>query len=178
MIYLGIDNGLNGGIVALSPHGIIINKWVMPTKRVFQPARKNTKERILNEVDASKFLEIINSLGDRSKLRVTFEHCPFHADRASSMRSMAMSAGKLFGVMETRGIEVERILNFDWHPVMLGKVPQGKTKLVAREKAWARWPGESWLPTKRHRVPHDGMIDAALIAEFRRTRDEQKEVAS
>ena len=169
--YIGIDNGLDGGIVALSPHGPIIKKWVMPTLKVIQPARKKTKEKILREVDASSFLAIIDSLGDREKIHVIFEHCPFHADRAATMRSMAMSSGKLLGVMETRDIMVERVLSYDWQPLILGKVPQGQTKSHATAKAQELWPDESWLKSSRSRIPHDGMIDAALIAEYARRND-------
>jgi hypothetical protein len=172
MIYVGIDNGLDGGIVALSDmEGLHpIASHVMPTRSEIQPARKKTKAKKLREVDAAAFLAILNGIGNREDITVIFEQCPFRAERASTMRSMAMSAGKLLGVMETRGIRVVRILSLDWQPVMLGKVPQGQTKAFAIRKAREIWPKETWIPTTRHRVPHDGLIDAALIAEFGRRR--------
>lgn len=45
---------------------------------------------------------------------------------------------------------------------------KGDTKPRALAKALQLWPGETFLASERCRVPHDGMIDAALIAEYGR----------
>ena len=85
------------------------------------------------------------------------------------MRSMAMSAGKILAVLEAKGFKkVHRILSFDWHPAVIGKIPQGKSKEYALAKARELWPDESWLATDRSTTPHNGMIDAALIGEYGR----------
>jgi hypothetical protein len=81
---------------------------------------------------------------------------------------MGISAGKILAILETRCISHSRILNYDWQPTMLGKVPQGKTKEYALNKVKQLWPDETFLATKRSSVPHDGMVDAALIAEYGR----------
>ena len=51
---------------------------------------------------------------------------------------------------------------------MLGVVPKGETKAYARAKAAQIWPDEDWLATPRSKKAHEGLIDAALIAEFYR----------
>lgn len=40
------------------------------------------------------------------------------------------------------------------------KCPKSRSLWVARQM----WPDETWLATARSKVPHDGLIDAALIA--------------
>jgi hypothetical protein len=51
---------------------------------------------------------------------------------------------------------------------MLGFIPKGKTKQVALETAQNLEPSENWLKNKRCRVPHDGLVDAFLIAHYYR----------
>jgi hypothetical protein len=49
---------------------------------------------------------------------------------------------------------------------MLGRVPKGKTKEVALMVADKLAPEECWLKSKRASKPHDGLIDAFLIARY------------
>lgn len=53
------------------------------------------------------------------------------------------------------------------------KMPKGvkfDTKAAALKVARQLWPEQDWLATSRSSVPHDGLVDASLIAEFcRRT---------
>lgn len=169
---LGIDNGLNGGLVALSPiKGLApIAKHVLPTLSVTYPARKKSDAKTVREIDTRALVAILNALECKpDETAVFFEHCPFHADRAETMRSMALSAGKILAVLEAKGFtKIHRILSFDWHPIILGKVPRGETKDFALAKARELWPDETWTATERSSKPHDGLIDAALIAEYGR----------
>jgi hypothetical protein len=168
---IGIDNGLDGGIVALSPIAGLspIAKFTMPTRSVTYPARKKTAAKVVREIDTRGLVAILEQIeGPRDSITVYFEHCPFHADRAETMRSMALSAGKILAVLEAKNFKTIRILSFDWHPVILGKVPRGETKAYAKAKALDMWPQESWTATERSTKAHDGMIDAALIAEYGR----------
>jgi hypothetical protein len=57
---------------------------------------------------------------------------------------------------------------------MLGFIPKGKTKQVALETAQNLEPSENWLKNKRCRVPHDGLVDAFLIAHYYRQRIKQE----
>jgi hypothetical protein len=56
-----------------------------------------------------------------------------------------------------------------WQRVMLPNCAKGDTKPAALAKAKQLWPAETWLATNRSTKPHDGLVDAALIAEFGRT---------
>lgn len=172
---VGIDNGLDGGLVALSPIAGLapIAKFIMPTFTVHYPARKTSKARSVREVDSRALVAILDSLEcDRKETVIFFEECPEHTFGASgqaAMRSMAKTMGMILAVLACKGFQkVRRITPADWQSPMLGKVPTGKTKQYAAAKASDLWPDESWLASDRSTVPHNGIIDAALIAEYGR----------
>jgi hypothetical protein len=58
-----------------------------------------------------------------------------------------------------------------WQKVMLPGCAKGDTKPAALARARQLWPAESWLASPRCSKPHDGMIDAALIAEYGRIKN-------
>jgi hypothetical protein len=157
MTYIGIDNGLSGGIVAVQAPGIITKAWTMPT-------RNKSKG---NEVDA----EFVASFFDqwmRDEITVILETPGKFAKGVQAISSMWDSYGAVRGVLESRGIRHIRITPQAWQKVMLVGCKKGDTKPAAYAKARQLWPTETWLPSPRCSNPHDGMIDAALIAEYGR----------
>jgi hypothetical protein len=79
---------------------------------------------------------------------------------------MALSFGKLCGMAETSDFEMCRVSVHKWQKAILGFVPKGKTKESAILKAQELAPEECWVKNKRCRNPHDGMVDAFLIAMY------------
>ena len=157
MIYIGIDNGLTGGIAAVSEPAKIEKIWTMPT-------RGKSKG---NEVDG----EFIASFFDswmREEITVIIETPGKFAKGVMAISSMWDSYGCIRGVLECRGIRHHRINPQAWQKVMLVGCKKGDTKPAALAKARQLWPQETWLPSPRCSKPHDGMIDAALIAEYGR----------
>lgn len=159
MIYIGIDNGVSGGIVALSPVAgcAPILSAPMPVQR----ARRG------NEIDVREVGELLrdHELNRPEAVSVIIEE-PVGSQSAHAAASMAGSFHALRGFLETSGFRWHRITPQSWQRVMIpGK---GDTKARALEAARRLWPAETWLASDRSRVPHDGIIDAALIAEFGR----------
>ena len=154
---VGIDNGLDGGLCAISKHsGSIIDKCAMPT---FQRAGKR-------EVDTRKIYNWICDLNTESVIAI--EEPLKHAKSSQAMRSMGISFGKILGMCESHGLTVKPIQVLDWQKRMLGKVPKSQTKTFALQKAIELLPNEDWLATARSYTPHDGIIDAFLIARYTR----------
>ena len=79
---------------------------------------------------------------------------------------MALSFGKIVGMAEVKGYDLMRVSVHKWQKEMLGNVPKGQTKIAAMKLAEQLSPAENWLKNKRCRTPHDGMIDAYLIAQY------------
>ena len=153
---VGVDNGLSGGFVAITESGDIVDKIVMPT---FIVGKKT-------EVDIRGVDEWITGLGGVTVLAIE-EPLP-HAKSSQAIRSMALSFGKLLGMAESLDYNVSRIVVREWQKAILGKIPKGQTKVAALKAATGLAPDECWLANSRCRVPHDGMVDAYLIAEFYR----------
>ena len=153
MIIVGIDNGLDGGLAAISCHsGDLIDRIKMPTKKVGNK----------REVDA---LAVYRWLCDlHSPYILAIEEPLPHAKSSAAVRSMALSFGKLVGMAESRVQEVVRVQVREWQKAMLGKVPRGETKAYALRKASRLCPDENWLASERAKKPHDGIIDAYLVA--------------
>jgi len=154
-VIIGVDNGLSGGLVAISKcTGAVVDKTVMPTLHRF-------KKR---EVDTRKVYEWV--MGLESNFQLAIEEPLHHAKSSQAVRSMALSFGKLLGLAESRQWEVNCVSVHKWQKVMLGRTPKGKTKEVALAVANELAPDECWLKSKRASKPHDGLIDAFLIARY------------
>ena len=171
MTYIGIDNGITGGIVALGPCAGTAPIYAEPMPLCKAP--DGTKQ-----IDAVALYKLLDN---NNEVTVCVEECPHHAHRASTMRSMAMSYGMILGVLarfeRSRGWTVASVKSGNalagWQRQMLGNVPKGKTKEWALEAARSIWPNETWI-LPQCRVPHTGLIDAALIAEFGRRKGERR----
>lgn len=157
MIYVGIDNGLTGGLFAISAESRVIDFRVMP----IQGKAKG------NEVDSGGVLDFL-SKWDRSEITAILETPGKHSPGVMSLCSMWDSYGAIRAVLETRGIRHHRIAPQTWQKAVLGNVAKGQTKPAALSKARQLWPDETFLATPRSKVSHTGIIDAALIAEYGR----------
>jgi len=158
-VIVGIDNGLQGGLCAISKFdGGIIDKIAMPT---LQRSKKT-------EIDAAKIKKWLLDMETPFVLAV--EEPLGFAKSSQAVRSMALSFGKLMGMAECCGFEADRISVHKWQQQMLGAVAKGKSKIFALGVAQELAPEENWLKNKRCRTPHDGMIDAFLIARYYLTR--------
>ena len=159
-VVVGVDNGLDGGLVALSEYtGHVLEKRPMPTRTM-------GKKR---EIDPFAVRDWLLSLNENPrKVLFAIEEPLKHAKNSQAMRSMGISFGLLHGTGELSGLRVERVQVNDWQPLLLGKVPKGRTKEYALKKATELWPYENWLASPRCSVPHDGMVDAALVAQYAR----------
>ena len=165
---IGVDNGVSGGLVAISDHdGRVIGWRSMPVRKIGD----------LNAIDGREVVSWLWKVsGDEPSriISITIEACPEHANQASIMRSMAMSFGILFGSISTAlpsvRIAVVRSGNpkDSWQRHMLPGYKKGDTKPMARALAKQLWPDESWHVKKGSRTPDMGLVDAALIAEHSR----------
>jgi hypothetical protein len=154
-VIFGIDNGLDGGICAISSFdGSVISAIPMPCYK-----RKGKRE--VDTVAAYRWMTDL--FGHKTEILVAIEEPLKHARSSQAVRSMAISFGKLFGMCEVHHIPVAAVEVNDWQKPLLGLVPKGQTKTYALRKANELWPDENWLASKKCTVPHDGMVDAALI---------------
>lgn len=162
-IFIGIDNGLTGAMVALSDHpGPAIASTVMPTRG---KARGN-------EIDAELVWLWIESFATKKdNLTVILEIPGKHSPGAQALCSMWDSFGCLRSILETRRIRHHRIQPQAWQKAVIGPIAKGDTKPAALAKARQLWPTETFLATARSTKPHEGIVDAYLIAEYGRMKN-------
>jgi hypothetical protein len=156
MITIGIDNGLTGGLVAVSDHrASIIGMTVMPVKGKAKG----------NEVDSEGvFLFLMQ--WPRKDITVILETPGKHSPGVMSLCSMWDSYGAIRSILETRGYRHHRVAPQTWQKAVLGNVEKGQTKPAALSRARQLWPDESFLATAKSKKPHDGLIDSALISYY------------
>jgi len=167
-VIIGIDNGVSGSLAAISSHnGAFIDAITMPCKYIGK----------LNVIDGAKVVSWIKAISSCKVQCVAIEACPDHARKASIMRSMGISFGILFGAIST-GMPYVKIVAVrsgtpkdSWQKFMLPDCKSGDTKPRALELAKRLWPDETFLATERSKVPHDGIVDAALLAEYARIKN-------
>ena len=172
MIFIGIDGGPSGGIVALSPCA-----GLQPILTAPMPTVKQGKAVL---VDGRAVVSLLRNLPwPTDGLHVAIEDLPHHSMSKAAMRSMALNFGRLTGAIEARlqsdRVRVEYVpagnAKLSWQRAMLSKEKDGTTKDAALRAASLIWPGFRWIEPGC-RTPHDGIIDAALIAEHARRRIE------
>jgi hypothetical protein len=156
-VFIGIDNGLTGGIVAINQRSEIVKAWVMPT-------RGKTKG---NEVDAETVAMFFDEW-KQDEITAILETPGKHSPGVQALCSMWDSYGAIRGVLETRGYRHHRITPQAWQKKMMPGCAKGDTKPSALAKARQLWPQQNWTATERSTKPHEGLIDAALIAEYAR----------
>ena len=156
-VIVGVDNGISGGLCAISSYdGLMIEYVAMPIKGVSGKSEVCVKG-VLHWLD--QFSPLSTSVAIEEPLR--------HAKSSQAMRSMSISFGKIIGLCETIEYPTYRVQVKEWQDIELGKrLAKGQTKVVALAKARQYWPEENWLATERSKVPHDGIVDAALIARY------------
>ena len=159
-IIIGIDNGVSGGLAAISSIGSIIAMLPMPV----QKARKG------NEIDIKSVWTWIYQLDARSKITVVIEE-PGGSKSAKAGISMAGSFHAIRAVCVLKDLRWHRITPQSWQKEMLPGCKSGDTKPRAKSKVRELWPETSFKATPRCSTPHEGLVDAALIAEYARIKN-------
>jgi hypothetical protein len=160
MMYIGIDNGLTGGLVALSDAGPL-----PPIAKIVMPTQGKAKGQ---EVDPVAIWEWISSLNTPIENITVVIEKPNNAQTPSVGLSMGDSFGALRAVIALKRLRYHRISPQSWQKVMLPNCEKGNTKPFALSVVKQLWPEENWLASPRCTKPHEGMIDAALICEYAR----------
>lgn len=166
-IHIGIDGGLKGGLVAISDtKGVSepISCLPMPLEK---PGGKE-------QISIRRIVDWVHETYAKGTTHVWLEKCPHHSMSKAAMRSMAITYGKLIGLFEARfphmflhrvsaGQELK-----GWQRQMFGRAfTSEESKSLALAKARETWPKMQWPEMTSGRIM-DGVVDAALIAEFGR----------
>lgn len=158
---MGIDPGLSGAIVTLE--GGEIEKFVMPT--------------------VGNLLE----LDELNRIFLSLKNSVYHAflEKVSAMPKQGSSSmfkfGRVYGIAEaflvSHQIPYTLVTPQRWQRSMHAGVEKNlDPKQRSRVAASRLFPGLDLLANKKCRVPHSGIIDALLIAEYGRRQITQQDL--
>jgi len=156
-IFVGIDNGLSGGITAIDENQNIIKKWVMPVIKV-----KKTEYDINEIINIFKYIKQLNK-----QTYVALEHA--HVRPISGKRACFMT-GLGYGIMQALigafSFSYEIINPKQWQKNIFQGINTGDTKKDSILFCKRKWPEEDWTKTERSKKAHDGLTDSACLSEF------------
>lgn len=170
-IWVGIDPGKAGAIVALNGNGQILGKDVIPL--------------IGNDVDAKGIYEILKAYSDKYEVTVVLEEVhSLHKMAAATNFSMGHTLGIILGIVLASSFKLIRVQPKAWQKEVwitseieyLPKKPEQKnpsinTKLTSMKAAHRLFPNADFRKSSRATNDHDGICDAVLIAEYARRKN-------
>ena len=160
-LFVGIDNGLSGGITVIDENQKVIKCLVMPTLKVNKKTEYDTKKIIEN----LKWIFI-----QQTDIYCCLEKS--HVRPVSGKRSCFMTGygyGLIQGILESIGVSYEIVSPQAWMKDLSIVTVDGKGSIPFCRR---KWPSYDWTATERSSKPHDGKTDSACIAlySYRRNR--------
>jgi hypothetical protein len=159
MIHLGIDPGKDGGVSAIHPNGKV-ELFRMP--------------KIGKITDLHELHLILFGLTRENHLVCLEDVSSIPGASAGSNFAFGENKGHIEGLLVGMGASYQKVAPKAWQKVCWEGVPLMKkscgkkndTKAMSLVAAKRLFPGESFLASARSSVPHDGLVDAALIAKY------------
>lgn|SRR3990167_261453 len=158
-VYIGIDNGLSGALCAIGEG--VLDLFVMP---VLSSGKRK-------RVDVESLAKLLDGY-ESPELCVVYES-PAGSKSVLAAVSMADSFARVESVLIIKKVRRIPITSTKWQRSFWTKPKMAvgqvfDTKAAALKVARELWPNETWLASARCKVPHNGLVDAALIAEYAR----------
>lgn len=155
-IFVGIDGGLNGGIVVIDDTQKVLVKGIMPTIKV-----KGKKEFDVNGI-VNLFLNLKKTYG--KEIHVALEQA--HVRPISGKRACFTTGGGYYlirGILTALGISYEIVPPKKWQKEILEGLGSD-TKAASIMYCKQKWPQVHWAATERSTKGHDGLTDAACMS--------------
>ena len=165
MRVVGVDCGLDGALVLLED-GQITFRTVMPTVSLERRSSKSkTGKKFKREYLESQIVRFLQAAKPEHVVIEAQQSMP--GQGGTSMLSIGIGFGIIRGICAGLQLPFTIVHPVVWQRKVFGKTTGGD-KAVALLFCNRRWPQVSWVPSDRARVPHDGLVDAACLAEFGR----------
>jgi Holliday junction resolvasome RuvABC endonuclease subunit len=161
--YLGIDPGLNGGFAVVSGDTIRY-KMAMPTLS-FTTREGKTK----TEIDRQAILSVLAMQPKHTHVAIE-EQQAFRSQNITATCTTCRNYGILLMGLSFAHLFITEVPSDLWQAhfgiVSVEKGEEKTTKEQAFHIAHALYPNADFRKSERSRNPHDGMVDATLIASY------------
>ena len=158
MRYTGLDPGLSGAIAVIEGSKVVT--CIMPTIPL-------GKKRVLDNLTLSNFFMGYDPANCYAILE---EQHAMPKQGVTSMFSIGYGFGTLKQCLVDFGIPHEVVRAQIWQKEFGISGRKGNTKAQALQICQNLFPGLNLLATERSKKPHEGIVDAVLIAEFAKRR--------
>ena len=154
-VIIGIDVGKKGGFCKYYIESDEILYWPMPIQG--------------KEYDIQEMIEILTPYKDEEVIHVIIENVHAIQGRAGASSNFSFGLGKgiLMGLVHALGHRYTLVTPVTWQKIawegVTRQADNKKTSLIAAKRLF---PGKDFIATPRSRVPHDGIVDAALMAYY------------
>lgn len=149
----GIDPGLSGGIALIGENGVIVEP--MPS--------------VAKEIDVAGLVRFLGAHKEEIEIAFLEKVHAFPGASGSSMLSFGRIVGIIEGALTALAIPFHTVRPGVWckeiHAGVSGvEAPKDKSRIAVSRL----FPQVNLLATPRSKKPHEGMMDALLIAEYGR----------
>jgi hypothetical protein len=163
--YIGIDCGKDGAIAFVNNEGAGY-RCNMPTLKLGKGRKIDVKRIATILLNAHKH-------SNEPDIFVVLEDPGGHAPSAAGLRSMTACFATVETLLIYLEIPHEVVMSQTWQRAFWNrpKMPKGQkfdTKAAALATATRLWPGVDLRASERAKNPHDGIVDALLLAEYGR----------
>lgn len=150
LLTMGIDPGKAGGISFIDETGKLVSYYkMMPVFEIAELSELSLVHRCFIEKS-----QAMSKNGAKQGVTAMFNY--------------GQGFGELLGLLAAYKIPHVLVNPRKWQAKMLGKFPTGTSKHAAYLKAKQLWPHHTFIIGKLGKVPHNGAIDASVIAEYGR----------
>jgi hypothetical protein len=157
-MYVGIDNGVNGGIVIIDKEARIVYKTPMPVLSISKSNRK--------EYDIQTISKIFKQYLDDEALVILEKAQPRFRDGTKQAFKTGYGYGVIQGILVALGVNYEIVAPKVWQKKIFKGNTYSDTKMASAMFCKMRWAEEKWTATERSKKIHDGMTDAACMAYY------------
>src|SRR6185312_5022879 len=119
-----------------------------------------------NIYDESALVRLIRQLAPTNVLIEKAQSMPEQG--VASMFTIGMGYGLIRGILAGLEFRYELVHPRTWQTKLFRDLPKSDTKAMSVIVAGRLWPAQDWRASERCKVAHNGLTDAALIAEYGR----------
>ena len=177
--FLGIDPGLDGGLVLLDESGAVLEKHVIPTIENKSMKKSKTKkdpstgkaamtESIKRSIDIPALNRIMGELAPKTTHAILEQV----ASRPGMSAPAVFKFGQVFGIIEGllagKQIPYMMVIPAVWCRVMHQGIPGDDPKSRSVVALGRLFPTVDLRASERSQKPHEGLMDGLLLAEWGR----------
>jgi len=162
-LFIGIDNGLNGAIVAIDDLQRIVYKGTIP---ILKLGKKK-------EYDIRAITYILDNIPDaHARVQGTQVHAVVEkaliipVSGRLSLFSTGFCNGMMQGILSALGISYEVVAPKEWQKEVLKGMNTKDTKQASIMWCKRKYPEEDFTATERSTKDHDGICDALCMATY------------